>query len=65
MCKNKLSIYISEVKMTILSLLNTKNVKNWSGSTINTFGDDGFSTGSPIKDFGDDSGIKVCPPLQE
>ena len=51
--------------MTILSLLNTKNVKNWSGSTINTFGDDGFSTGSPIKDFGDDSGIKVCPPLQE
>ena len=26
--------------MIILSLLNTKNVKNWSGSPINTFGDD-------------------------
>ena len=28
MCKNKLSTYIRGVKMTILSLLNTKNVKN-------------------------------------
>ena len=65
MCKNKLSIYVSEIKMTILSILNTKNVKNWSGSPIKDFGDDGFSTGSPINEFGDDSGIKVCPPLQE
>ena len=28
--------------MTILSLLNTKNVKNWSGSPIKDFGDDYF-----------------------
>ena len=57
MCKNKLSIYVSEIKMTILSILNTKNVKNCSGSPIKDFGDDGFSTGSPINEFGDDSGI--------
>ena len=37
----KQTLYICKwVKMTILSLLNKKNVKNWSGFPIKDFGND-------------------------
>jgi len=40
--KQTLHNNILGVKLLIQSLLNTKNVKNWSGSPIKDFGDDKY-----------------------
>jgi len=50
--ENNPSIYISGVKKTILSLLNSKNIKKDLDSRFR--GNDSFFLGSPIKDLGDD-----------